>query len=152
MGRPVVFRQTRAGAGGKPFTLLKLRSMSEQRDSAGELLSDSERTTPVGRFLRRSRLDELPGLLNVVWGDMNFVGPRPLLPETIKMKGEAGRARGAVRPGVTGWAQVNGRDELSIPDKVAFDVEYLERQSFWFDLKILWMTLLKVIKRDNVSH
>ena len=151
MGRPVIFRQTRAGAGGKPFTLLKLRSMNEQKDSAGELLSDSERTTPVGRFLRRSRLDELPGLLNVVSGDMNFVGPRPLLPETIIMKGEAGRARGEVRPGITGWAQVNGNTLLSLDEKIDLDLWYVKNRSALLDARILIRTILVMIAGERLT-
>ena len=117
------------------------------------MINPSAFISPIGTFLRLSSLDEMPQLFSILKGDMSFVGPRPALfnqDDLVALRADNDVDK--LKPGITGWAQVNGRDELSIPDKVAFDVEYLERQSFWFDLKILWMTLLKVIKLDNVSH
>ncbi|MWV27588.1 sugar transferase [Aurantiacibacter rhizosphaerae] len=145
MGRPVMFRQTRSGKGGEGFTLVKFRSMNDARDARGELLPDEERTGAVGTLLRRSRLDELPGLWNVVSGDMNFVGPRPLLPPTIAEKGEVGRRRGAVKPGLTGWAQVNGNTLLSLDEKMALDLWYIENRSMALDLRIIMRTLLVMV-------
>ena len=145
----------RVGKNNKIFKMPKFRSMLiETPDVATHLLSDPDTyLSPVGGFLRRSSLDELPQLFSVLKGDMSFVGPRPALfnqDDLIALRTDKGVDE--LLPGITGWAQVNGRDELSIPDKVALDVEYLNRQSFWFDLKILWMTFLKVVKRDGVSH
>ncbi|MGB3797453.1 MAG: sugar transferase [Alteraurantiacibacter sp.] len=151
MGRPVIFRQTRSGRHAEGFTLVKFRSMSDARDPSGELLSDAERTTMVGSFLRRSRLDELPGLWNVVRGDMNFVGPRPLLPHTIAEKGEAGRMRGQVRPGLTGWSQVNGNTLLSLNEKIALDLWYIENRSARLDLLIILRTLLVMVGGERLS-
>ena len=142
MGRPVIFRQARSGRDGQEFTLVKFRSMSDLRDADGKLLPDDERTTRLGAILRRTRLDELPGLLNVARGDMNFVGPRPLLPKTIAEQGAAGRRRGDVRPGLTGWAQVNGNTLLSLEEKIALDLWYIDNRSFWLDVRILGRTLL----------
>jgi len=145
----------RVGKNNKIFKMPKFRSMLiETPDVATHLLSDPDTyLSPVGGFLRRSSLDELPQLFSVLKGDMSFVGPRPALfnqDDLIALRTDKGVDE--LLPGITGWAQVNGRDELSIPDKVALDVEYLNRQSFWFDISILWMTFLKVIKRDGVSH
>lgn len=151
MGRPVIFRQARSGKDGKDFTLVKFRSMSDARDARGDLLPDADRTTMVGSFLRRSRLDELPGLLNVVRGEMNFVGPRPLLPQTIASKGEAGRRRGAVAPGITGWAQVNGNTLLTLDEKIALDLWYIEHRSWTLDLQIILRTLLVMIGGERRS-
>ena len=119
--------------------------MRDARDATGAHLPDAERTTLVGSLLRRSRLDELPGLLNVVRGEMNFVGPRPLLPPTIAEKGEAGRRRGEVCPGLTGWAQVNGNTLLTLDEKIALDLWYIDNRSFWLDLQILMRTLLVMV-------
>ena len=140
-GRPILFRQVRSGKDGVPFRMVKFRSMRDLRDSQGALLPDAERTTPIGAFLRRSRLDEIPGLWNVVTGDLAFIGPRPLLPETIAELGERGVRRGQVPPGLTGWAQVNGNTLLSIDEKVALDLWYIEHRSLKTDYKILLATL-----------
>ena len=145
----------RIGKNNKVFKMPKFRSMKiDTPDVATHLLDNSDAyLSSIGGFLRRSSLDELPQLFSVLKGDMSFVGPRPALynqDDLIALRTEKGVDK--LLPGVTGWAQVNGRDELSIPDKVAFDFEYLNRQSFWFDMKILWMTFLKVITRDGVSH
>ncbi|MEZ5680521.1 MAG: sugar transferase [Erythrobacter sp.] len=145
MGRPVIFRQTRSGKNGADFVLVKFRSMNDARDEKGELLPDADRTTLVGSFLRRTRLDELPGLLNVVRGEMNFVGPRPLLPNTIAEKGERGRRRGAVSPGITGWAQVNGNTLLTLDEKIALDLWYIENRNLGLDLRIILRTFLVMI-------
>jgi len=145
----------RVGKNNKIFKMPKFRSMLiDTPDVATHLLNNPDSyLSPIGGFLRRSSLDELPQLFSVLKGDMSFVGPRPALfnqEDLIALRTEKGVDK--LLPGITGWAQVNGRDELSIPDKVALDIEYLNRQSFWFDMKILWMTFLKVVKRDGVSH
>ncbi|MBO9517212.1 MAG: sugar transferase [Porphyrobacter sp.] len=145
LGRPVVFQQARSGRLGQPFVLYKFRTMRDDRDEAGRLLPDEQRVTAVGAFLRRTRLDELPGLLNIARGEMAFVGPRPLLPETIDQLGDKGRKRGAVRPGMTGWAQVNGNTLLSLDEKVTLDLWYIDHAGFWLDLTILQRTLLVMI-------
>jgi len=145
----------RVGKNNNIFNMPKFRSMLiDTPDVATHLLNNPDSyLSPIGGFLRRSSLDELPQLFSVLKGDMSFVGPRPALfnqEDLIALRTEKGVDK--LLPGITGWAQVNGRDELSIPDKVALDIEYLNRQSFWFDMKILWMTFLKVVKRDGVSH
>ena len=145
----------RVGKNNKIFKMPKFRSMRVDTPSIATHLLDNPDAylSPIGSFLRSSSLDELPQLFSVLKGDMSFVGPRPALynqEDLIALRKEKGVEK--LLPGITGWAQVNGRDELSIPDKVALDVEYLNRQSFWFDMKILWMTFLKVVKRDGVSH
>ena len=145
----------RVGKNNKIFKMPKFRSMLIDTPAvATHLLNDPDSyLSPIGGFLRSTSLDELPQLFSVLRGDMSFVGPRPALynqDDLITLRTQKGVDK--LLPGITGWAQVNGRDELSIPDKVALDVEYLNRQSFWFDMKILWMTFLKVIKRDGVSH
>lgn len=145
MGSPVIFRQRRSGKGGAEFVLLKLRSMSDLRDKDGILLPDINRISPLGGFLRRTKLDELLGLINIARGDMNFVGPRPLLPETIKEKGKAGQLRGAVKPGLTGWAQVNGNTLLTDEEKFALDLWYIENRSFWLDFQIILLTLAVMV-------
>ncbi len=152
---PVLYWSDRVGKNNKIFKMPKFRSMLiDTPDVATHLLDNpAVYLSRIGGFLRRSSLDELPQLFSVLKGDMSFVGPRPALfnqEDLIALRSEKGVDK--LLPGITGWAQVNGRDELSIPDKVALDVEYLNRQSFWFDMKILWMTFLKVIKRDGVSH
>ena len=149
-GTPVMFRQFRAGKGTKPFRLLKFRSMRDDRDENGQLLADEQRVTAIGTFLRRSRLDELPGLVNVVRGDMAFVGPRPLLPVTIEELGERGRARCAVKPGLTGWSQVNGNTLLTLDQKIALDLWYIEHRSWLLDAKILLLTFLVVVAGEKV--
>jgi O-antigen biosynthesis protein WbqP len=152
---PVLYWSDRVGKDNEIFEMPKFRSMRiETPTVATHLLNDPDAyLSPIGRFLRRSSLDELPQLFSVLKGDMSFVGPRPALfnqDDLIDFRKEKGVDK--LLPGITGWAQVNGRDKLSIPDKVALDVEYIHRQSFWFDIKILWMTFLKVVKRDGVSH
>tara|TARA_A100001391_G_scaffold99255_4_gene65924 strand:- start:27418 stop:27984 length:567 start_codon:yes stop_codon:yes gene_type:complete len=149
-GRPVLFRQFRAGKGTTPFRLMKFRSMRDDRDENGRLLSDEERVTAIGTFLRRSRLDELPGLVNVVRGDMAFVGPRPLLPETISELGEQGRQRCSVKPGLTGWSQVNGNTLLTLDQKIALDLWYIENRSWLLDWKILLRTFLVMVGGEKV--
>ena len=152
---PVLYWSDRVGKNNKIFKMPKFRSMLTDTPAVATHLLDNPDTylSPIGGFLRRTSLDELPQLFSVLKGDMSFVGPRPALfnqEDLIALRKEKGVDR--LLPGITGWAQVNGRDELSIPDKMALDVEYLNRQSFWFDIKILWMTFLKVINRDGVSH
>jgi len=151
MGSPVIFRQRRSGQGGKLFTLVKFRSMNDRRDTAGQLLPDEERVTAFGRFLRHTRLDELPGLVNVAMGEMAFVGPRPLLPETIDGLGRDGRERGKVRPGLTGWAQVNGNTLLTLKQKVELDLWYVDHCSPWLDAKILLRTVLVMVAGERLS-
>jgi O-antigen biosynthesis protein WbqP len=152
---PSLYWSDRIGKNNKIFKMPKFRSMMIDAPAVATHLLDNPDSylSPIGGFLRLSSLDELPQLLSVLKGDMSFVGPRPALynqDDLIALRTEKGVDK--LLPGITGWAQVNGRDELSIPDKVALDVEYLNRQSFWFDMKILWMTFLKVINRDGVSH
>ena len=151
----ILYWSDRVGRDGKIFKMPKFRSMLTDTPAVATHLLDNPNSylSPIGGFLRRSSLDELPQLFSVLKGDMSFVGPRPALfnqDDLIALRKEKGVDK--LLPGITGWAQVNGRDELSIPDKVALDVEYLNRQSFWFDMKILWMTFLKVINRDGISH
>ena len=152
---PVLYWSNRIGKNNKIFKMPKFRSMLIDTPAVATHLLDNPGAylSPIGGSLRRSSLDELPQLFSVLKGDMSFVGPRPALfnqDDLITLRTEKGVDK--LLPGITGWAQVNGRDELSIPDKVALDVEYLNHQSFWFDMKILWMTFLKVVKRDGVSH
>ena len=152
---PALYWSDRVGKNDKIFRMPKFRSMLIDTPAVATHLLDNPDAylSPIGGFLRRSSLDELPQVLSVLKGDMSFVGPRPALlnqDDLIDLRTEKGVDK--LLPGITGWAQVNGRDELSIPDKVSLDVEYLKRQSFWLDIKILWMTFLKVIKRDGVSH
>lgn len=151
MGRPVLFRQTRPGLHGKPFKMIKFRSMRDALDASGNPLPDAKRLTPLGRFLRASSLDELPGLWNVLTGEMSLVGPRPLLMEYLPLYSTDQARRHEVRPGVTGWAQVNGRNAISWDEKFALDVWYVDNRSLWLDLKIIWLTIRKVIKRDDIS-
>ena len=151
----VIYYSNRVGKNNKIFIMPKFRSMLVDTPAVATHMLDNPDAylSPIGDFLRRSSLDELPQIFSVLTGDMSFVGPRPALfnqDDLIALRTEKGVDK--LLPGITGWAQVNGRDELSIPDKVALDVEYLNRQSFWFDIKILWMTFLKVVKRDGVSH
>jgi len=152
MGRPVLFRQRRAGREGRDFTLLKLRSMRDATGADGKPLPDEARVTAFGRFLRRSRLDELPGLWNVAAGDMTFVGPRPLLPETIAALGARGAARGRVRPGLTGWSQVNGNTLLTLDEKIALDLWYVDNASPLLDLRIVVLTLWVMVGGERRSR
>ena len=151
MAPPAVFVQTRAGRGGRPFALYKFRSMTDERDPEGNLLPDAERLTPLGRFLRRTSLDELPQLWNVLRGDMSLVGPRPLLTQYVPLYDARQRKRLDVRPGITGWAQVNGRNALSWPEKFELDVWYVEHRSTGLDLKIILLTIKKVLAREGIS-
>ena len=151
MGLPALLRQRRPGLGGRPFTLYKFRTMSGARDAAGHLLPDEDRLTPLGRFLRRTSLDELPELVNVLQGDMSLVGPRPLLPQYLDRYTPEQARRHEVRPGITGWAQVNGRNALTWEDKFALDVWYVDHRSLALDLRIIWMTLTQVMSGRGVS-
>lgn len=152
IGRPVLFKQKRPGLYARPFTLYKFRTMTNERDAAGCLLSDEARLTKFGKFLRHYSLDELPQLLNVIKGDLSLVGPRPLLMEYIPLYNSEQARRHEVKPGITGWAQVNGRNAISWNEKFELDVWYVDNQSFRLDIKILWMTLAKVLKRDGISQ
>lgn len=151
-GRPLLFRQLRPGYQGKPFNIYKFRTMTDARDSRGSLLPDSERLTPLGRFLRASSLDELPELFLVLTGKMSLVGPRPLLMAYLERYSPEQFRRHAVLPGITGWAQVNGRNILSWEDKFQLDVWYVDHYSFWLDIKILFMTVVKVLRREGISQ
>lgn len=151
LGAPVVFRQSRPGLNAKPFELVKFRSMRDATDSAGNPLPDAERMTPFGHFLRASSLDELPELWSVLKGDMSLVGPRPLLNEYLPLYSEEQARRHDVRPGITGWAQVNGRNSLSWEEKFKLDVWYVDNHSVWLDIKILFMTVKKVLIREGIS-
>lgn len=151
LGSPVLFKQMRPGLGGQPFTMYKFRTMTDERGPDGELLPDAVRLTPFGKFLRSTSLDELPELWNVLRGDMSLVGPRPLLTSYLPLYNERQVRRHEVRPGVTGWAQVNGRNALSWEEKFEHDVWYVDNQTLILDLKILWMTLQKVFKREGIS-
>jgi lipopolysaccharide/colanic/teichoic acid biosynthesis glycosyltransferase len=151
LGSPVLFRQVRPGLNGKPFTMVKFRTMTDERGPDGALLPDAKRLTPFGRFLRASSLDELPELWNVLLGEMSLVGPRPLLVEYLPLYTPEQARRHQLRPGITGWAQINGRNAISWPDKFALDVWYVDNQSLWLDIKILWMTVRKVLVREGIS-
>lgn len=151
LGSPVLFRQTRPGLHGKPFEMIKFRTMKDATDKAGNALPDSERLTEFGKKLRASSLDELPELWNVLKGDMSLVGPRPLLMEYLPLYNAEQAKRHNVRPGVTGYAQVNGRNSLSWEDKFKLDTWYVEHQSLWLDMKILLKTVKKVIIKDGIS-
>lgn len=151
MGRPVLFRQVRPGIGGHPFTMVKFRTMRDAHDATGALLADVDRLTRLGVTLRGTSIDELPALWNVLRGDMSLVGPRPLLMEYLPLYSSEQARRNEVRPGVTGWAQVNGRNALSWDEKFAHDVWYVDNQSLWLDVRILTMTVIKVIRRNGIS-
>ena len=151
MGAPVLFTQLRPGLRGRPFRMVKFRSMRDAVDATGQPLSDAERLTPLGQFLRRSSLDELPELWNVLKGEMSLVGPRPLLMEYLPLYSPAQARRHDVRPGVTGWAQINGRNALSWDEKFALDLWYVDHHDLRLDLRILWLTARKVIRREGIS-
>jgi len=151
LGKPILFRQPRAGFHGCQFELLKFRTMTNARDPQGRLLPDEQRLTPFGRLLRSTSLDELPQLFNVLRGDMSLVGPRPLLMEYLPRYTPEQARRHEVRPGITGWAQVNGRNVLSWEEKFRMDVWYVDNRSIWLDLKILWLTLRSVLARRGIS-
>ena len=151
LGSPVFFRQTRPGRRGKPFEMVKFRTMTDARGPDGQLLPDRLRLTPFGRFLRAASLDELPELWNVLKGDMSLVGPRPLLIEYLPLYSAEQSRRHEVRSGITGWAQVNGRNALSWDEKFKLDVWYVDHRSLWLDIKILWLTVRKVLVREGIS-
>lgn len=150
-GSPFFF-QNRPGKKERIFTIIKFKTMTDKRDINGSLLSDSERLTTVGKFVRSTSIDELPQLLNVLKGDMSFVGPRPLLPQYLPLYNEFQKQRHNVKPGITGWAQINGRNAISWQQKFEFDVWYVEHQSFWIDLKILLKTVEKVFKKEGIAQ
>jgi lipopolysaccharide/colanic/teichoic acid biosynthesis glycosyltransferase len=151
LGSPILFRQQRPGLHGQPFTIIKFRTMTDARDAQGDLLPENERMTSVGRFLRSSSLDELPELWNVVRGEMSWVGPRPLLMEYLKFYSPEQARRHQVRPGITGWAQVNGRNAISWDDRFQLDVWYVDHLSFAVDMRILYLTVVNVLTRRGIS-
>ena len=152
LGSPVVFRQQRPGRQGRPFLIYKFRTMTDQRDAQGNLLPDAQRLTEFGKFLRASSLDELPELWNVLIGEMSLVGPRPLLMHYLELYGPEQMRRHEVRPGITGWAQVNGRNKISWEEKFELDVWYVDNRSFWLDIKIIYLTILKITKREDINQ
>ena len=151
MGSPILFRQKRPGYKEKIFGIYKFRTMTNEKDANGNLLPDDKRLVGIGKFIRSTSLDELPQLFNVLKGEMSFVGPRPLLEEYLPLYNEKQKRRHDVKPGITGWAQVNGRNAISWEQKFDYDVWYVDNQSFWLDIKILWLTFLKVVKRSDIS-
>ncbi len=152
MGSPVIFSQIRPKKNGEPFKIIKFRSMKNEFNSNGEPLPDSERITPLGAFLRSTSLDELPTLWNVLKGDMSLVGPRPLLMEYLPLYSPEQARRHEVKPGLTGWAQVNGRNAISWEEKFKLDVWYVDNRTFWLDMKIIFMTIKKVLFRDGITE
>jgi len=151
MGSPIFFRQKRPGYKEKIFGIYKFRTMTGEKDENSELLPDEKRLIGIGNFIRSTSLDELPQLFNVLKGEMSFVGPRPLLIEYLDLYNDKQKKRHDVKPGITGWAQVNGRNAISWEQKFELDAWYVDNQSFWLDMKILWMTFLKVVKRSDIS-
>ena len=151
LGSPILFRQQRPGLGGESFRILKFRTMTDARDAEGRLLPDAERLTRLGRFLRSTSLDELPELINVLKGEMSLVGPRPLKMEYLDYYTPEEARRHDVRPGITGWSQVNGRNAVDWPTRLKQDIWYVDNMSFWLDLKILSLTVFKVFKREGIS-
>ena len=152
LNSPVLFRQSRPGLSGKIFNIYKFRTMTNERDKNGALLSDEDRLTKFGKFLRSTSLDELPSLWNVLKGDMSLVGPRPLLVEYLPLYSTQQARRHEAKPGITGWAQVNGRNAISWDEKFDLDLWYIDNQSVWLDIKILWLTVKKVIVRDGINQ
>jgi sugar transferase EpsL len=152
MGRPILFTQLRPGLRARPFTIYKFRTMADRHDKSGGLLPDAERLTRFGRFLRSTSLDELPELFNVLKGEMSLVGPRPLLMQYLERYTPEQARRHEVKPGLTGWAQVNGRNAISWEDKFKLDVWYVDNRTLWLDLKIIALTILKVIRREGISE
>lgn len=150
MGRPILFRQQRPGKDEKIFGIYKFRTMTNETDNNGNLLPDEQRLVGIGKFIRSTSLDELPQLFNVLKGEMSFVGPRPLLREYLDLYSDEQKRRHDVKPGITGWAQVNGRNAISWEQKFEYDIWYVDNQSFALDMKILWLTFLKVIKRSDI--
>jgi len=151
LGAPVLFRQQRPGYRGKPFWLLKFRTMTNARDASGAPLPDAERLTPLGHWLRSTSIDELPGLLNILRGEMSFIGPRPLLMAYLPLYSPQQARRHEVKPGFSGWAQINGRNALSWDEKFRLDAWYVDHQSLWLDLRIFLITIWKVIRREGIS-
>ena len=151
LGSPIILKQFRPGLNGKLFLLIKFRTMTNSKDENGNLLTDEERLTKFGKFLRSISLDELPELWNVLNGNMSLVGPRPLLEDYLPLYTEQQARRHKVKPGITGWAQINGRNSISWEDKFDYDLWYVDNKSFWLDIKIILMTIVKVINRDGVS-
>lgn len=149
---PLLYRQRRPGLGGKPFTILKFRTMTEARDANGHLLPDAQRLTPFGRVLRRTSLDELPELFNVLRGEMSLVGPRPLLMQYLDRYTPEQARRHEVKPGISGWTQVNGRNALTWEEKFKLDVWYVDHRSFWLDLRIILLTVWKVLRQEGISQ
>lgn len=149
-GKPF-FLQQRPGKNERIFSIIKFKTMNDRRDAHGNLLPDADRLTAIGKIVRKTSLDELPQLINVLMGDMSLVGPRPLLPDYLHLYNDFQRRRHEVKPGITGWAQVNGRNAISWQQKFEYDVWYVEHQSFWLDLKILLKTFLKVVKREGIN-
>ena len=152
LGSPVLFRQIRPGLHGSPFRLVKFRTMTDAKDAEGHLLSDAERLTRFGRFLRSTSMDELPELWNVIKGDMSLVGPRPLMMQYLNRYTLEQARRHEVKPGITGWAQVNGRNDITWDQKFFLDVWYVDHHSRWLDLKIIALTILKILKREGISQ
>lgn len=152
IGTPVFFHQLRPGYKGRPFYIYKFRTMTDERDAAGNLLPDAVRLTPFGRFLRSLSLDELPELYNILRGDMSVVGPRPLIMGYLSLYSPEQMRRHDCYPGLTGWAQINGRNAIDWPTRFALDVWYVDHRSFWLDMKIILITIWKVIKRENVNQ
>ena len=151
IGLPVFFTQQRPGHRGEPFGLLKFRTMTNQRDANGELLPDAQRLTPFGRWLRSSSIDELPGLLNILRGEMSFIGPRPLLMQYLPLYSLEQARRHYVKPGFSGWAQINGRNAITWEEKFRLDIWYVDNQSFWLDVRIFVITIWKVLRREGIS-
>jgi lipopolysaccharide/colanic/teichoic acid biosynthesis glycosyltransferase len=152
LGSPIFFKQSRPGLNGRVFDILKFRTMTNELGTDGSLLSNKDRMTTFGKFLRSTSVDELPSLWNILKGDMSLVGPRPLLVEYLPLYSTQQARRHEIKPGVTGWSQVNGRNAISWEDKFELDVWYVDNQTFWLDLKILWLTVRKVIMRSGVNH
>lgn len=152
LGTPILFSQVRPGLHGAPFRMFKFRTMTDARGADGELLTDAQRLTRLGRTLRAASLDELPELWNVLTGEMSLVGPRPLLTEYLPLYSPRQRRRHEVRPGLTGWAQINGRNAIAWNEKFELDVWYVDNRSLWLDLRIVWLTVARVFARDGISH
>lgn len=152
LGSPVLFRQLRPGLGGRVFELIKFRTMTDAKDASGRLLEDAQRLTGFGRWLRRWSVDELPELINVIRGDMSLVGPRPLLTEYLPLYSTHQSRRHEVRPGITGWAQINGRNSLSWEERFDLDVWYVDHRSLWLDVRILWLSLWRVLGGHGISQ
>ena len=151
-GAGAFFTQDRPGKDGKIFRVIKFKTMTDERDEDGNLLPDAKRLTKVGKFVRSTSVDELPQLINILKGDMSLIGPRPLLPEYLWVFGDFQKRRMEVRPGITGWAQVHGRNHLKLSKKFEYDVWYVDHCSLWLDIKIIWMTLLNVLKREDIGE